>query len=537
MHRQTVYPGQILPETTLLNMAKDSMIGAAKLSAAILGTSTMVNGLACGPTSPASMLVAVAAGEIYSLQNVDSTAFSSLAADTAHQILKQGLLMDAVTLPCPAPATAGQSINYLVQATYQDVDTGLTVLPYYNASNPAQAYSGPANSGTSQATVRQGLCQVAAKVGVAATSGAQVTPAPDPGYIGLYVVTVANGASTITGANISAYPSAPFLTENLTQKIGLTTGDARYATQVGFQQSAYSVANAGGTSDAITGTYSPAVTALTNGMLLNARAASANATTAPTFTPASGTIAAKAIVKGNGLPLVAGDIAGSGHWIELRYDLTLDKWVLLNPAKGVSGSSNKFNGVTSLTANTTLTATQANGAFLLGSPGSLTITLPLISACQAGDTFTFEGTSSASSTVQRQGSDNISMNGATSVASVSLGDGDTLVLVCSGSYWAAIGGSKQVGNSASFGASKASNGYQKLPSGLIIQWGMAVITSGSLSVSFPIAFPTSCASVVATTLDTYSVGTTSGVSSLSTTGFIAATNTATKNQFWIAIGF
>ena len=32
----------------------------------------------------------------------------------------------------------------------------------------------------------------------------------------------------------------------------------------------------------------------------------------------------------------AGDIAGAGHWIELQYDSTLDKWVLLNPAKGIN---------------------------------------------------------------------------------------------------------------------------------------------------------------------------------------------------------
>lgn len=360
MHRQTVYPGQILPETTLLNMTKDSMIGMAKLAAAVLGTNTLVNGLACGPTAPASMQVQVAAGEIYSLQNVDGTAFSSLAADTTHQILKQGLSMDAVNLSCPAPATAGQSINYLVQVTYQDVDANPTVLPYYNASNPAQAYSGPNNSGTSQSTVRQGVCQVAVKVGVAATSGTQVTPAPDPGYTGLYVVTVANGASTITGANISTYSGAPFLTENLTQKISQTTGDARYATQVGFQQNAYSVANAGGTADAITATYIPAVTALTNGMTLGVRASSANATTTPTFTPNSGTIPVKTIVKGNGLPLVAGDIAGGGHWVELQYDLTLDKWVLLNPALGVSIQPSG-NGMKNKIINGAMKVDQRNG--------------------------------------------------------------------------------------------------------------------------------------------------------------------------------
>lgn len=96
---------------------------------------------------------------------------------------------------------------------------------------------------------------------------------------------------------------------------------------------------AGGTADAITGAYTPAIAALSNGMTLYVRAASGNATTTPTFTPNSGTIAAKTIVKGNGLAVVAGDIAGAGHWIELQYDATMDKWVLFNPASGVGKQS------------------------------------------------------------------------------------------------------------------------------------------------------------------------------------------------------
>lgn len=108
------------------------------------------------------------------------------------------------------------------------------------------------------------------------------------------------------------------------------------ASQSGVQQNAYSAAAAAGTADAISATYAPAITALTNGMTLSVRAASANTAAAPTFTPNSGTIPAKSIVKGNGVALVAGDIAGAGHWIELQYDSTLDKWVLLNPAKGIN---------------------------------------------------------------------------------------------------------------------------------------------------------------------------------------------------------
>ena len=91
----------------------------------------------------------------------------------------------------------------------------------------------------------------------------------------------------------------------------------------------------GGTADVITATFTPGIVALTNGMSLNVRASFVNATTAPTFTPNSGTIAAKGIVKGNGLALVAGDIAGAGHWLILQYDSALAKWVLLNPATGI----------------------------------------------------------------------------------------------------------------------------------------------------------------------------------------------------------
>ena len=43
---------------------------------------------------------------------------------------------------------------------------------------------------------------------------------------------------------------------------------------------------------------------------------------------------------------------------------------------------------------------------------------------------------------------------------------------------------------ADFTVSKATNGYQKLPSGLIIQWGSVTADSnGNASVTYPVAFP------------------------------------------------
>ncbi|MBE8915080.1 phage tail protein [Enterobacter kobei] len=209
--RVIVYPGAIPLETDLLYTNKFSMIGLAKLASMIMGTTTYVRGLACTPTSPASMVVNVSAGEIYSLQNVDGTAYSSVSADTTHSILKQGLLMDAVSFTLTAPSTSGYSVNYLIQATYSDTDGGSTVLPYYNATDPSTAWRGPNNSGTAQYTVRQGICTVSIKSGVPATTGTQTTPSPDTGYTSLYVITVAQGASTVVAGNISQASGAPFI--------------------------------------------------------------------------------------------------------------------------------------------------------------------------------------------------------------------------------------------------------------------------------------------------------------------------------------
>jgi len=49
---------------------------------------------------------------------------------------------------------------------------------------------------------------------------------------------------------------------------------------------------------------------------------------------------------------------------------------------------------------------------------------------------------------------------------------------------------------ADFTSSLAANGYQKLPSGLIIQWGWFVSPDDTVNtVTFPIAFPNYCASI------------------------------------------
>ncbi|WP_435018508.1 gp53-like domain-containing protein [Tundrisphaera sp. TA3] len=213
--RRIIYPGSIPLDTDQLQQSQDTMVALGYLAQAILGVSTFVDGLACIPTTPASLGVLVTTGSIYALQNLESSSYGSLAADTTHQIVKQGIIKGDTAFSCPAPATSGQSVVYLVQAQYQNIDGGSTVLPYYNAANPSVPYSGPANSGTAQNTVRRGVCVLNLKVGVAATTGTQATPTPDAGYTALYAITVANGQSTVTSGNIVRVAGAPFLDNKL----------------------------------------------------------------------------------------------------------------------------------------------------------------------------------------------------------------------------------------------------------------------------------------------------------------------------------
>lgn len=207
MDRQIIYSGQVPQTTDLLNTNKQTMIALAKLASDLLGTATLVSGLGCVPTSPASMNVNINPGQIYQLATVDGTAYSAIAADTTHSILKQGILMDAQSFALTAPGTVGYSQNYLIQATYLDNDINNTVLPYYNSANPSQAFNGPGGNGTSQPTTRAGQVSLQLVAGTAAATGMQTTPAVTTGYVGIAVITVANGQSTITAGNISAYPN------------------------------------------------------------------------------------------------------------------------------------------------------------------------------------------------------------------------------------------------------------------------------------------------------------------------------------------
>jgi hypothetical protein len=225
MDRSLVYPGSIPLDTDLLNANRDSMTALGYLAQAVLGTNIVVDGLVCAPTSPASLTVTVGAGSITQLSVVDALAYGSLPADMIDPLVKMGINLSSTSFTLTVPATSGQSINYLIQAALQESDTDPVVLPYYNAANPAQPYSGPTNSGVAQNTRRIQRVQLQLKAGAAANAGSQVTPPIDNGWVGLYVVVVSYGQTTIPVGNITQLATAPFLAWKLPAlRPGFATG-------------------------------------------------------------------------------------------------------------------------------------------------------------------------------------------------------------------------------------------------------------------------------------------------------------------------
>jgi len=215
MDRNLVYPGSIPLDTDLLNINRNCMIALGYLAQAVLGTGTIVDGLACAPTLPASMTVTLGPGSICLLSVVDTLAYGSLAADNTDPLVKMGINLTQTSFTFTAPATSGQAVNYLIQAALQESDINPVVLPYYNAANPAQPYSGPDNSGAAQNTDRIQRVQLQVKSGAPAIAGSQQTPPVDNGWVGLYVVTVAYGQTTIIATNIAQFSTAPFLSWKL----------------------------------------------------------------------------------------------------------------------------------------------------------------------------------------------------------------------------------------------------------------------------------------------------------------------------------
>lgn len=100
-----------------------------------------------------------------------------------------------------------------------------------------------------------------------------------------------------------------------------------------------------------------------------------------------------------------------------------------------------------------------------------------------------------------------------------------------------------IGDTDSFLGSAATNGYQYLHNGIIVQWGTNNPSGGNGTIVFPIAFPNNCYNVTSSPQDTTAQGEGSASSDFTTTNFrltIFNTNTGVPISAgigsWIAIG-
>ncbi len=312
MDRPSVYLGQVPRSLDVLSLGQDAMVGLGKLAEAVLGTATIVTGFPITATSPASLNISVGAGQVYEVENLEATQLSGLASDT-HQIVKQGLTLDPTTLTLVPPTTVGFAVNVLIEVQYQDVDTGAIVLTFQNPAVPGTTFQGPGGNGQQSNTVRKGVAQIVPKYGTSATAGQQTTPTPDVGYVGVAVVTLTYGQTTITSTNVSPYNSgASYLPVTLT---GVPASVLSGAWVFGTATAAGPVVP-GGTTAQVTAANSYAATlfatgaypfTLTAGMEILAYFGQANTSTSPVLN-ANGLGNLPILKQGGGSPS-AGDIS------------------------------------------------------------------------------------------------------------------------------------------------------------------------------------------------------------------------------------
>lgn len=105
----------------------------------------------------------------------------------------------------------------------------------------------------------------------------------------------------------------------------------------------------------------------------------------------------------------------------------------------------------------------------------------------------------------------------------------------------AIDGAKLAAALQGANQSLAASGYQKLPGGLIIQWGevAGVVTGTPTAITFPIAFPSACLfAEVSGTVYTATGQANNVVNAKSASGItITCGGTATQSYMWLSIGY
>lgn len=278
----------------------------------------------------------------------------------------------------------------------------------------------------------------------------------------------------------------------------------------------------GTTTLTVLGGYTPGALIVTkNGAVLK-NGDDYTATTSPTITlaaAANGTDEFTAYVftafaVANALPLSGGTLSGT----------TTMAGAPFNQAQGAAIAS---------AGTVNLTSATGNFVHITGTTAITAITL----AQGAERTVVFDGalTLTHGASLVLPGAANIT----TAAGDVAVFRGDASGVVRCVSYVPASGFPLLAG----FAVSKSTSGYQKLPSGLVIQWGNTVTNgSGQADVTFPIAFPTALFRAIVNPIGgNYTVGNQNSVSASGFNHTIVTANTGATapsgvNIGWFAVG-
>lgn len=219
MDRLQAYADQMPTESDFMEATRYAHEALGLFAMDVLGQSTVAFGFPIEPTTVPSLSVLLGPGRIYAKEVLEANPIGQLlgegglAADTDadHAILKQALWRDTATLGLGtflAPTTTGQSQVYLIEGQFTEVDDVAVLTQFFATFTPPALPPPPTTANVS--VTRRDLVAIQIKAGAPATTGSQVAPTPDAGWIPLYAITIAFGQTTITSGNIALAPGAPF---------------------------------------------------------------------------------------------------------------------------------------------------------------------------------------------------------------------------------------------------------------------------------------------------------------------------------------